>query len=243
MKKIIVTLLKILLFLIFIFSFTLKEFYVIKKEHKNNNRMESVENLINKIDLKKVDNLMIVAHPDDDMIWGGGHLIEDNYLVICITCGTVKKRVKEFQNVMNETNDKYIMLGYPDLTEGKRDDWASSYSKIENDIEYIIKFKKWKMIVTHNPDGEYGHQHHKMTNRIVTDKSIKNNIEDSLYYFGKYYTKNEKEKLNYTIPEIDKDIFEEKKKVLKLYVSQKKVIDSFSHMLPHEDFISYHNWS
>ena len=233
----IITLLLVFILIIILFKFN---FF---KRNNYEKRTDPIELLLDDLDLKKVDNLMIVAHPDDDMIWGGGHLIKDDYLVICVTCGTVQKRVDEFKSVMSETDDKYLMLGYPDLTDGKRDDWSTVYSNIEYDIEKIIQYKKWKMIVTHNPDGEYGHQHHKMTNKIVTDKSVKNNKEENLYYFGKYYTKNEKEKLNYTIPELDKDILEKKKEILKLYTSQKKVIDSFSHMLPHEDFISYQNWS
>ena len=243
MKKSIKILVICLLFIVLVGLILFYKFYVFKKVNYYKKRTDSIEVLLDKANLDKVDNLMIVAHPDDDMIWGGGHLIEDNYLVVCVTCGGVKTRVEEFHSVMKATNNSYIMLNYPDLTNGKRDDWTAVYSDIEYDIEKIINYKDWNMIVTHNPDGEYGHQHHKMTNKIVTDKSLKNNKEDLLYYFGKYYTKNEKENLNDTIPEIDKDLLEEKKEILKLYVSQKKVIDGFSHMLPHENFVSYQNWS
>ena len=37
-------------------------------------------------------SLMIVAHPDDETIWGGSHLINGNYTVLCITNGNNKKR-------------------------------------------------------------------------------------------------------------------------------------------------------
>ena len=140
------------------------------------------------IDLTKVDKLMIVAHPDDEMIWGGSHLIDDNYLVVCITCGTDEKRVKEFKNVMNATNDEYIMLSYPDKTNGERDNWQKVYNDITLDIEKIIKMKNWDLIVTHNEKGEYGHIHHIMTNSIVTSIYEKMNLENTtLYYFGKYF--------------------------------------------------------
>ena len=49
-----------------------------------------------KIELDNYDKLMIVAHPDDETLWGGAHLLEDNYLVVCITCGPIKDRVNEF---------------------------------------------------------------------------------------------------------------------------------------------------
>ena len=36
---------------------------------------------IDQIDLKQCQKLMIVAHPDDETIWGGSHLLKGNYLV------------------------------------------------------------------------------------------------------------------------------------------------------------------
>lgn len=43
----------------------------------------------------KPESLMIVAHPDDETIWGGSHLINGNYTVLCITNGNKKKRIYE----------------------------------------------------------------------------------------------------------------------------------------------------
>lgn len=49
---------------------------------------------LSKIDLNKAKKLMIVAHPDDETLWGGAHLLEDDYLVVCITCGPNKQEQK-----------------------------------------------------------------------------------------------------------------------------------------------------
>ena len=48
------------------------------------------------IDNSKADKLMIVAHPDDDVIWGGAHLMDGDYYVVCITNGkqSLKKCLK-----------------------------------------------------------------------------------------------------------------------------------------------------
>lgn len=54
------------------------------------------------IHAKEPESLMIVAHPDDETIWGGSHLINGNYTVLCITNGNNKKRKKEFMNVMKK---------------------------------------------------------------------------------------------------------------------------------------------
>lgn len=193
------------------------------------------------VDLDGVENLMIVAHPDDDMIWGGSHLIDDDYLVICVTCGSVDYRVEEFKKVMSKTNDKYIMLNYPDKTNGERDNWDTVYDDITKDIEKIINMKKWNTIVTHNEDGEYGHIHHKMTHNIVKTAYENKNIEDdNLYFFGKYYKKDKLPEVEDTLETISDENYELKKQIIyDYYVSQKKVSDGLSHMFKYENFTKY----
>ena len=34
--------------------------------------------------IKDVNNLMIIAHKEDGLIWGGNNLNKDHYLVVCI---------------------------------------------------------------------------------------------------------------------------------------------------------------
>ena len=191
------------------------------------------------IDLTGVNKLMIVAHPDDDILWGGAHLIEDDYLVVCITCGTNKTRVNEFKQVMSKTNDKYIMLGYPDKTNGERDNWNSSKENMMKDLAAIIALKDWDLIVVHNPDGEYGHQHHKMASQFVTslvdDKS-------KLYYFGHYYSKDNIAAHEDEMSSIDGKTLEKKVRIICLYKSQSFIQTTFDHMFEHEDWLSYYEW-
>ena len=132
-----------------------------------------------KLNLDGIDNLMFVAHPDDEMLWGGRELIKNKYLVVCITCGSNKVRVQEFKKVMKEVNDKYLMLGYPDKIMNMRSNWKNEYESIRKDVEKIYRLKNWKKVVVHNPMGEYGHMHHRMTSKIVTDVVDHN----KLYYF------------------------------------------------------------
>ena len=136
---------------------------------------------INRIDLNKYKKLMIVAHPDDDMIWGGAHLIQDDYVVVCITCGTNEVRLEEFKSVMKATGDSYIALGYPDKTDGKRNEWITFYEDIKKDIDMILKSNNWDLVVTHNEKGEYGHIQHIKTNKIVTEAYNSNNHKISVF--------------------------------------------------------------
>ena len=147
------------------------------------------------IHAQEPESLMIVAHPDDETIWGGSHLINGNYTVLCITNGNNKKRKKEFMKVMEKTHSKGIILSFPDKTKGKRDNWKSCKKDIQREIKKEIDSKDWGKIVTHNPDGEYGHIHHKKVSKYVTMILKKEDKTDQLIYFGKYTSKKNKAKL------------------------------------------------
>lgn len=202
-------------------------------------QLYKVDKNYSKINLNNINKLMIIAHPDDELIWGGGHLIEDDYLVVCITCGDSKVRVKEFVKVMNKTKDKYIMLGYPDKNNGERANWEEELDSLSNDIKEIISLKEWNLIITHNPEGEYNHIHHQLINKIVTELVTD---KEKLYYFDKYYSK--KEIINYydeKIPLKDK-VQKTKKKLLTFYESQKYIQTSFEHIYDYENWQSYKEW-
>lgn len=206
----------------------------------NSSNKIPVKQQLKKLDLENINKVMIVAHPDDESIWGGSHLLQDNYLIVCITCGGNSTRVNEINKAMDYTKDKVIMLDYPDKVWNKRSDWKAEKKQIKQDIKAILKYKDWQQVVTHNPDGEYGHQHHKMTSKIVTDVYGTN---DKLYYFGKYYTKKALNKLDKETT-IDKKILKQKTKdLLPIYKSQGFIDDKFGHMYPFEDWIKSTEWS
>lgn len=192
---------------------------------------------IDQIHLEDVERLMIVAHPDDETIWGGKHLLEGHYLVVCLTNGDNVKRKNEFMNIMKKTSNQGLILDYPDKINGKRDNWYGVKDDIQKDIHYLLLKKKWKMIVTHNPDGEYGHIHHQMTSMLV---STQKNIDQSrLLYFGKYYKMKNKPK---RLQQISANDLEMKMELIGMYRSQSKVMDHLSHMMAHENWVKARDW-
>lgn len=192
------------------------------------------------LNLDDVTSLMFVAHPDDDALWGGAHLVQNKgkFLVVCITCGVRKDRALEFETAMKKLNNPYLMLGWPDKTNGEKDNWDTSREGISKDIKNILALKDWDLVVTHNPDGEYGHIHHIMTNNMVTAAADK----EKLMYFGHYYKADVLPEYENTLSVLSDLVLEEKIDLIKVYKTQDFVFDMFGHMNKYESWVSYEDW-
>lgn len=189
----------------------------------------------------KINNIMIVAHPDDETLWASEELLNNDYLVVCITCGKNKTRIREIKKALEISNDKLMILNKPDKVKGIRSNWKKEKKDIEKELKHILKIKKWNKIVTHNPDGEYGHIHHKMTSEIVT-KIYDETRNGKLKYFGKYYTKRKASEL-YTHPSLPNNTYKEKMKMINVYKSQGFIKKKFNQMFKYENLIDRDSWS
>ena len=205
----------------------------------------SEEGLINNSTLdiynaSQYKNVMIVAHPDDETLWGGANLINDRYFVVCLTNGYTLSRANDFREILKFTNNSGIILNYPDVQDNIRDNWSEVERGILKDLSTIINYNFWEKIVTHGPDGTTGHFHHKKTCEYLTKITKKYNKYNNLYYFGKFYKKN-------SIPKYLKRIsnreLKYKKKEVSIYKSVKKIIFKlWYHMLPYENFVLASEW-
>lgn len=196
---------------------------------------------LDKMDLSNVENLMIIAHPDDEALWSAMELINEDYLVLCITNGkeTGNIRYNELNDVMKKTNDKCIVLSYPDAYKFRRVDWkeAGVMDYITKDIETVLLYKNWNKVVTHNPEGEYGHIHHIYVNNITTGLYNKYINKDTLFYFTKYYDKGELYKVDSMLPKLSQQQVEEKMDLLDLYKSQPGAFVKYGQMIKYEKLI------
>lgn len=207
---------------------------------------------LDKLNLSGVNNLMIVAHPDDETFWGAGHILNGKYLIVSLTNGFHEERVKDFNSVIKRYgDDKGIILSYPDISrylytaDGKyngyeTDMWSTCKSGMEADISLLLNYKKWDTVVTHNPDGEYNKYHHQQVSSLVTkciDKS--KNAKTDLYYFGHYYGANAVIK----DPKISKKDLRMKEQIIQMYLpTAQGAYDAFKHMLPYENWILRQDW-
>ena len=193
----------------------------------NNNTLK-----INNADQFK--NVMIVAHPDDETLWGGANLYKDKYFVVCLTNGYNHQRSKEFRNILNFTNNRGIILDYPDLQDHAQDKWIESKEGIIKDLSTILNYNHWDKIVTHGPEGTTGHIHHKKISEYVTKIARKKNILKNLYYFGKVHKKG---KIPKNLHRITKTELKYKIDEISFYKSRTREIKKhWFHMIPYENW-------
>ena len=88
--------LKRVLIIVFIVVLVIFILFLLGGNLHNNKKMLS---MLNPNDYRDYDNLMIVAHPDDETLWGFNKLEKKKFLVVCVTCGRNKIREKFLQNI------------------------------------------------------------------------------------------------------------------------------------------------
>ena len=205
---------------------------------------------LDKLNLTSVKKLMIVAHPDDEVLWGGLNLVKDEYFVVVLTNSWSASRKKTFYEAMNHTNDTGLILSYPDAYNAHFDKnnvyrytvdtWSTCKKGLEDDLKLIFNYKNWETIVTHNPVGEYGHFHHKLTSKEVTNV-VKDNLKEGqeFFYFGNYYLQNETK----PEPKMSEQDLKNKEDVINIYYPITPVVNNkHKHMHEYENWIRYDEW-
>ena len=166
----------------------------IKKEYKKSRTIDSYERQINyyndelckkeliiQTNIEKVDNIMIVAHPDDETIFGFNELYNnENWLLIVCTnsvdgrIGITRKDIPGLIQMSKDYNFNLVVIEHFDCWETVKDDRfdISVYKHLKR---YLTK-QKWQKIITHNKDGEYGHPQHILVHRMVSTILFNNDV-------------------------------------------------------------------
>ena len=199
--------------------------------------------MLDELPLSNCTKLMVVAHPDDETLWGGAHLTEGGWFVVCLTNGYNEVRKNEFYEVIKEFGCEGMILSYPDLlANGQRSTWTTECTSIAKDLNTVLKYKHWGMVATHNPNGEYGHIHHKMTSKLVTEEFYKIYWGTNLYYFGNWYSARRLPIMEDSLRKVPEAALEKKLEALKLYTSQKGAVASNIHMAEYENWVRATEW-
>lgn len=172
--------------------------------------------LIHDTNNNQINTLVVVAHPDDDILWFGEFLINNSSStkVLCITGANNDVRSKEFITVMSVLNVAYEIWDYIDSKN------HVGSIELENELKNICD--KFDKIYTHSSCGETGHPQHIMLHEYVLKIA-----EEKLYIYSPTT-------ILQKFPVSDR-----KKSLLSLYESQKSVINKHIYLSMREKHIKY----
>lgn len=138
---------------------------------------------------EKADIMLISAHQDDEELWFGGLLPyygvqqERSAVVVYMTdCG--RSRITEALNGLWAMGLRQFpeFVGLPDFSgtyERSLDVWGGSEAIVGHMVRVIRQYRP-EVIVTHDWDGEYGHNQHKLTAQHI-ELAVKAAADPGMY--------------------------------------------------------------
>lgn len=110
---------------------------------------------------------VIVAHPDDEVIWCGGYMLQNpsvHWTVLSLCRGDDADRRPKFERVVHRLGGEAIIS---DLDDGCPLGEIDVPREIGGRIISLLGERRWDLVLTHGPNGEYGHERHRQTHAEV----------------------------------------------------------------------------
>ena len=163
--------------------------------------------MINHLSLSEIKNAtLVVAHPDDEVLWFSSLLIKCKNIIVCYGERTNNKKMTKNRKSLIEQYplDNIEFLFLPESNAFKKGKWnlgkkaESNYGiALQNkDLIYENNFAKLSnllekrlssdsLVITHNPWGEYGHEEHVQVHQVIKNIQKKNKF---CLAFSSYYS-------------------------------------------------------
>jgi len=111
--------------------------------------------------------VVIVAHPDDEILWAGGTILShptNKWFIVCLCRASDADRAARFHNTMKLLNSEGVM---GDLDDGP-DQKPLDEKELEEVILELLPKRNFDLIITHSSVGEYTrHLRHEEVNKAV----------------------------------------------------------------------------
>ncbi|MFH1585413.1 MAG: PIG-L family deacetylase [archaeon] len=131
--------------------------------------------------------LVIVAHPDDEILWMGGTLIRNkdiwNTKVVCLTRKSDADRYPKFLKVIETLGVKGFIYDLDDETK----DPLNQQEIIKTIQEYSNE--EYDLLFTHGENGESGHQRHLDVHKAVKEMLERGDLKSKEVFFFSYIPK------------------------------------------------------
>ena len=163
-----------------------------------------------------IDKIMIVAHPDDEALFGGAELLSypEEYKVVVLDEYHNDIRRREFLDSM-----RFIGIHEYEHWTGSKGKEDYFREKLIYELLRVLRERKYTKIVTHNINGEYGHPRHRACHDVLAHLR-----PELLWCFDRG-------------KRISDELIEKKTELLKVYKSQDSVLDWFN--WEHESMSKY----
>ena len=104
--------------------------------------------------------ILFVAHPDDEVLFFHSFIDHNKPYVVLLTTGGLLRRVVPFCRTMKQYGVRYRTYDMPSRA-------VEQENLLNSRIKDVLRHGKYDICVTHNSEGEYGHEMHKCVHRCV----------------------------------------------------------------------------
>jgi LmbE family N-acetylglucosaminyl deacetylase len=119
--------------------------------------------------------LVLVAHPDDCVIFASGYMDahpEHEWSIVYLTCWRFHKRGREIARYWHKRGVKTKFLGFKDHGRDLGLNGLHTWPEIKALKALHKAALGYDLILTHGAKGEYGHPHHAIVHKSVKDFNV-----------------------------------------------------------------------